>query len=297
MSEFSHIPVLRNEAIEALAIREEGIYIDATVGLGGYTRAIADKVSTGKVIGLDADSHALAIAEESLAEYGERIILKHSNFRYIERIISEMGIVAVDGIVADLGLSSMELDDTSRGFSFRENAPLDMRFDIESQDLTAGDIVNTYSQDELTTLFKTLADEPFSGRIARVIVESRKIKKIETTQELADIIVSIVPKKFAKKSIHPATRVFQALRMEVNDEIGALKSLLSSSLPLLNASGRLAIVSFHSGEDRTVKQTFREWREQGWVSILTKKPIIPTDEELGANPRSRSAKLRIIEKS
>jgi len=297
MSEFSHIPVLRNEAIEALAIREEGIYIDATVGLGGYTRAIADKVSTGKVIGLDADSHALAIAEESLAEYGERIILKHSNFRYIERIISEMGIVAVDGIVADLGLSSMELDDTSRGFSFRENAPLDMRFDIESQDLTAGDIVNTYSQDELTTLFKTLADEPFSGRIARVIVESRKIKKIETTQELADIIVSIVPKKFAKKSIHPATRVFQALRMEVNDEIGALKSLLSSSLPLLNASGRLAIVSFHSGEDRIVKQTFREWREQGWVSILTKKPIIPTDEELGANPRSRSAKLRIIEKS
>lgn len=297
MSEFSHIPVLRNEAIEALAIREEGIYIDATVGLGGYTRAIADKVSTGKVIGLDADSHALAIAEESLAEYGERIILKHSNFRYIERIISEMGIVAVDGIVADLGLSSMELDDTSRGFSFRENAPLDMRFDIESQDLTAGDIVNTYSQDELTTLFKTLADEPFSGRIARVIVESRKIKKIETTQELADIIVSIVPRKFAKKSIHPATRVFQALRMEVNDEIGALKSLLSSSLPLLNASGRLAIVSFHSGEDRIVKQTFREWREQGWVSILTKKPIIPKDEELGANPRSRSAKLRIIEKS
>jgi 16S rRNA (cytosine1402-N4)-methyltransferase len=297
MSEFSHIPVLRNEAIEALAIREEGIYIDATVGLGGYTRAIADKVSTGKVIGLDADSHALAIAEESLAESGERIILKHSNFRYIERIISEMGIVAVDGIVADLGLSSMELDDTSRGFSFRENAPLDMRFDIESQDLTAGDIVNTYSQDELTILFKTLADEPFSGRIARVIVESRKIKKIETTQELADIIVSIVPKKFAKKSIHPATRVFQALRMEVNDEIGALKSLLSSSLPLLNASGRLAIVSFHSGEDRIVKQTFREWREQGWVSILTKKPIIPTDEELGANPRSRSAKLRIIEKS
>lgn len=297
MSEFSHIPVLRNEAIEALAIREDGLYIDATVGLGGYTRAIADKVSTGKVIGLDADSHALAIAEESLAEYGERVILKHSNFRYIERVLGEIGIVAVDGIVADLGLSSMELDDTSRGFSFRENAPLDMRFDIESQDLTAGDIVNTYSQDELTTLFKTLADEPFSGRIARVIVESRKIKKIETTQELADIIVSIVPKKFAKKSIHPATRVFQALRMEVNDEIGALRSLLSSSLPLLNASGRLVIVSFHSGEDRIVKQIFREWREQGWVTILTKKPIVPTDEEIGANPRSRSAKLRIIEKS
>jgi 16S rRNA (cytosine1402-N4)-methyltransferase len=297
MSEFSHIPVLKNEAIEALAIRDNGIYVDATVGLGGYTRAIADKVATGKVIGFDADSRALAIAEESLAEYGERIILKHSNFRYIERVLGEIDIVAVDGIVADLGLSSMELDDSSRGFSFRENAPLDMRFDIESQDLTAKDIVNTYSQEKLTELFKNLGDEPFSGRIARVIVEARKIKKIETTQELADIIVSIVPKKFAKKSIHPATRVFQALRMEVNDEIGALRSLLSSSLSLLNSTGRLAIVSFHSGEDRIVKQTFREWREQGWVNIITKKPITPTDEEIGANPRSRSAKLRIIEKA
>lgn len=296
MSDFSHIPVLKHEAIEALMIREDGVYVDATVGLGGYTRTIADKLSAGKVIGLDADSRALAIAEESLLEYGERIVLKHSNFRYIERVLGDIGITGVDGIVADLGLSSMELDDSSRGFSFREDAPLDMRFDIESQDMTAEDIVNTYSQEKLTELFKTLGDEPFSGRIARVIVEARKLKPIKNTQELAEIIVSIVPKKFAKRSIHPATRVFQALRMEVNDEIGALRSLLSSSLSLLHPTGRLAIVSFHSGEDRIVKQTFREWKEQGWVTILTKKPITPADEELGANPRSRSAKLRIIEK-
>lgn len=297
MAEFSHIPVLKDEAIEALAIREDGVYVDATVGLGGYTASIADQLSTGKVIGFDADSKALAIAEEKLAKYQDKIILKHSNFRYIDRVLGELNITTVDGIVADLGLSSMELDDGSRGFSFREDALLDMRFDIESQEFTAWDIVNTYSQDELTQLFKTLGDEPFSGRIARVIVEARRVKKIETTQELADIIVSIVPKKFAKKSIHPATRVFQALRMEVNDEIGALKSLLSSSFSLLSPTGRLVIVSFHSGEDRIVKQMFRDWYQLGLGTILTKKPIIPTDSEIHLNPRSRSAKLRIIQKS
>lgn len=297
MAEFSHIPVLKHEAIEALAIREGGVYVDVTVGLGGYTASIADQLSTGKVIGFDADSRALAIAEETLAEYGDKIILKHSNFRYIDRVLGELNVSEVDGIVADLGLSSMELDDGSRGFSFREDAPLDMRFDIESQDFTAWDLVNTYSQDELTQLFKTLGDEPFSGRIARVIVEARRIKKIETTQELADIVVSIVPKKFAKKSIHPATRVFQAIRMEVNDEIGALKSLLSSSFSLLSSSGRLVIVSFHSGEDRIVKQMFRDWQQLGLGTILTKKPIVPTDSEINLNPRSRSAKLRAIQKS
>lgn len=297
MAEFRHIPVLKHEAIEALAIREDGVYVDATLGLGGYSADIADQLSTGKLIGFDADSKALTIARKKLAEYGNKIILKHSNFRYIDRVLGELNISTVDGIVADLGVSSMELDDGSRGFSFREDAPLDMRFDVDSQEFTAWDIVNTYSQDELTQLFKILGDEPFSGRIARVIVEARRIKKIDTTQELADIIVSIVPKKFAKKSIHPATRVFQALRMEVNDEIGALKSLLSSSFSLLSSSGRLVIVSFHSGEDRIVKQMFRDWHQLGLGTILTKKPIIPTDSEIHLNPRSRSAKLRIIQKS
>jgi 16S rRNA (cytosine1402-N4)-methyltransferase len=298
MSDIKHIPVLRDEAVQGLAIRENGMYVDATLGFGGYTEIIAEQLSSGKVIGIDADKQALALVEQRLApQISEgKIILKHSNFRLIEQVLAELRINSVDGIVADLGLSSMELDDVSRGFSFKDNAQLDMRFDTSSDGLTAADIVNSYSQEDLANLFRDLGDEPFSGRIARIIVEGRKKKNIDTTTELVNLILSIVPSKFVKKSIHPATRVFQALRMEVNDEIGALNSLLASSLNLLNSSGRLVIVSFHSGEDRIVKNTFREWKAQGFVNILTKKPITPSEIELGANPRSRSAKLRIIEK-
>lgn len=298
MSELKHIPVLMNEAVQGLAIRENGVYVDATVGFGGYTELIADQLGSGRVIGIDADRCALNLVEERLSsQISEgKVVLKHSNFRFIEQVLAELRISSVDGIVADLGLSSMELDDVSRGFSFGVEAPLDMRFDNSSDGLTAEDIVNTYSQDDLADLFRNLGDEPFAGRIARVIVENRKKKSIKTTTQLVDIILSIVPTKFVKKSIHPATRVFQALRMEVNEEISALNSLLASSLNMLNSSGRLAVVSFHSGEDRIVKNTFREWKSEGFVNILTKKPITPSEIELGANPRSRSAKLRIIEK-
>lgn len=287
-----------NEAVQGLAIRENGIYVDATVGFGGYTELISAQLGSGRVIGIDADRQALDLVEERLySQISEgKVVLKHNNFRFIEQVLAELRISSVDGIVADLGLSSMELDDVSRGFSFGLEAPLDMRFDNSSDGLTAEDVVNTYSQDDLAVLFRNLGDEPFAGRIARVIVENRKKKSIKTTTQLVDIIMSIVPTKFTKKSIHPATRVFQALRMEVNDEISALNSLLSSSLNLLSSSGRLAIVSFHSGEDRIVKNTFREWKSNGFINILTKKPITPSDIELGANPRSRSAKLRIIEK-
>jgi 16S rRNA (cytosine1402-N4)-methyltransferase len=298
MKNLNHIPVLIDEAVQGLAIRENGVYVDATVGFGGYTELIASQLGSGKVIGIDADKQALNLVEKRLSAQIEegKIILKHNNFRFIEQVLAELRINSVDGIVADLGLSSMELDDISRGFSFRDEAPLDMRFDINSDGMTAEDIVNTYSQDDLTYIFKSLGDEPFSGRIARVIVENRKKKAIKTTTDLVNIIMSIVPAKFAKKSIHPATRVFQALRMEVNDEIGALNSLLASALNLLNSSGRLAIVSFHSGEDRIVKNVFRDWKMEGFVNVLTKKPIIPSELELNENPRSRSAKLRIIEK-
>jgi len=298
MSELKHIPVLRDEAIHGLAIRENGIYVDATIGFGGYTDLLLEQIGSGRVIGIDADKSALSLVQNRFTEQitDGRLILKHSNFRFIEQVLAELRISSVDGIIADLGLSSMELDDSSRGFSFKDDAPLDMRFDTSSDGLTADTIINTYSQDELANLFRDLGDEPFSGRIARVIVEARKKQAITTTTELVNVILSIVPSKFAKKSIHPATRVFQALRMEVNDEIGALNSLLSSSLNLLNSSGRLGIVSFHSGEDRIVKNIFREWKAQGFVNILTKKPITPSDIEIYANPRSRSAKLRIIEK-
>jgi len=298
MSELKHIPVLMSEAVQGLAIQENGIYVDATVGFGGYSELIAGQLISGKVIGIDADRQALNLVEQRLtSQIAEgKIILKHSNFRFIEQVLAELRISSVGGIVADLGLSSMELDDVSRGFSFKEEAPLDMRFDTSFDSLTAEEILNTYSQDDLTKLFRDLGDEPFSGRIARIIVESRKKQSITTTTELVNLILSIVPGKFAKKSIHPATRVFQALRMEVNDEIGALNALLASALNLLNPSGRLAIVSFHSGEDRIVKNIFRGWKAQGFVNILTKKPITPSEIELGANPRSRSAKLRIIEK-
>jgi|694.fasta_scaffold91340_4 16S rRNA (cytosine1402-N4)-methyltransferase len=298
MSDLKHIPVLRDEAIQGLSIRDDGVYVDATVGFGGYTDMISDQIVSGKVIGIDADKQALALVEKRFySQVSEgKIILKHSNFRFIEQVLAELRINSVDGIVADLGLSSMELDDISRGFSFKTEAPLDMRFDISSDGMTAADVVNSYSQDNLANLFRDLGDEPFSGRIARVIVEARKKQTISTTTELVGLILSIVPSKFVKKTIHPATRVFQALRMEVNDEIGALNSLLASALNVLNASGRLVVVSFHSGEDRIVKNTFREWKSQGFVNILTKKPITPSEIELSTNPRSSSAKLRIIEK-
>lgn len=298
MSDLKHIPVLRDEAIQGLSIRDNGVYVDATVGFGGYTDMISDQIVSGKIIGIDADKQALALVEKRFySQVSEgKIILKHSNFRFIEQVLAELRINSVDGIVADLGLSSMELEDISRGFSFKTEAPLDMRFDISSDGMTATDVVNSYSQEDLANLFRDLGDEPFSGRIARVIVEARKKQTISTTTELVGLILSIVPSKFVKKSIHPATRVFQALRMEVNDEIGALNSLLAAALNVLNASGRLVIVSFHSGEDRIVKNTFREWKAQGFVNILTKKPITPSEIELSTNPRSSSAKLRIIEK-
>ena len=214
MSELKHIPVLMNEAVQGLAIRENGVYVDATVGFGGYTELIADQLGSGRVIGIDADRCALNLVEERLSsQISEgKVVLKHSNFRFIEQVLAELRISSVDGIVADLGLSSMELDDVSRGFSFGVEAPLDMRFDNSSDGLTAEDIVNTYSQDDLADLFRNLGDEPFAGRIARVIVENRKKKSIKTTTQLVDIILSIVPTKFVKKSIHPAaTRI--ALRI------------------------------------------------------------------------------------
>lgn len=298
MSDIKHIPVLREEAVQGLAIRENGIYVDATLGFGGYTELIAGQLGSGKIIGIDADKQAIFLVENRLNNLisDGKLIIKHRNFRFIEEVLAELRINSVDGIIADLGLSSMELDDISRGFSFKTEAPLDMRFDNSTDTITATDIVNSYSQEKLNNLFRNLGDEPFSGRIARVIVENRKKKYIATTTELVNLIMSIIPAKFTSKSIHPATRVFQALRMEVNDEIGSLNSLLASSLNSLNSSGRLVIVSFHSGEDRIVKNTFREWKAQGFVNILTKKPITPSEIELGANPRSRSAKLRIIEK-
>ena len=296
MKEFTHISVLKNQAIEALAIQSNGVYVDATVGLGGYTEDIASKLDKGRVIGLDADSDALALAQERLQVYADKVLLRQANFRLLDRILAELDISSVNGIVADLGVSSMELEDDKRGFSFRSDALLDMRFDQNTQSLTAADIVNTYSQDDLVQIFKNFGDEPFSGRIARVICEARRISKITTTQELVDIIMNIVPAKGKSHRIHPATRVFQALRMEVNDEIGALNSLLENSLQVLQSQGRLVIVSFHSGEDRIVKHTFKNWHQQGLAEILTKKPITPDFEEIAHNPRARSAKMRIITK-
>jgi len=193
MSELKHIPVLINEAVQGLAIRENGVYVDATVGFGGYTELITGQLTSGKLIGIDADRQALNLVEQRLtSQIAEgKVILKHSNFRFIEQVLAELRVISVDGIVADLGLSSMELDDVSRGFSFKEEAPLDMRFDISSDGLTAEEIVNTYSQDDLTKLFRDLGDEPFSGRISRIIVESRKKQAIKTTTELVNLILSM----------------------------------------------------------------------------------------------------------
>ena len=290
--EWSHISVMKEESLAHLSIDADGIYVDATLGLGGHTAAIAEYLDTGKVIGIDTDQEALKIAADRLESVKNKTQLVQGNFVEIDQIVQNLGYQKVHGILADLGVSSMELDNTDRGFSFQQDGPLDMRMNPLGQELTAADIVNTYSEKDLAELFRKYGDEIFPGRIARVIVEQRRKKELQTTQDLVEIILSVVPQK--RRGIHPATRVFQALRIEVNDELTALEVFIQKSFELLRPGGRLVIISFHSGEDRIVKNSFRALKQQ--AKILTKKPLIPSEEEKSINPRSRSAKMRVLEK-
>lgn len=286
-----HIPVLVNEILSFINF-QRGILVDCTFGGGGHTKAILENFREISVIGIDQDEDAIMRGMELKEIYGNRLKLYKQNFRNVEMVLKEEGIDSVNFFLLDLGVSSDLLFDENRGFSFMKSGPLDMRMD-KNNDITAGFVINTYPKERLADLFYRYGEEKLSRRIARVIVEYRKKKRIETTDELAKIIKECAGKR---QKIHPATRVFQALRIYVNDEIGALQDFLNKSLNLLVSGGRIGVISFQSIEDRVVKNFFRQKEKEGILEILTKKPIVPTEREVKLNIRARSAKLRVGEK-
>lgn len=306
MSEFKHIPVLFNETIDALNVRPDGIYVDCTAGGGGHCAAVAERLTTGRIIAIDQDPEAVANLQERFKNNG-RVTIVHDNFVNISSILENLGIDGVDGIMADLGVSSHQLDTDERGFSFHKDAPLDMRMSMEG--MSAADLVNTASQSELQKIIYTYGEEKFAPSIARNIVKAREKKPIETTFELVDIIKASMPMK-AKRDGHPARKTFQALRIEVNGELEKLERALDDMFEALNPSGRIAIITFHSLEDRIVKKKFNKFCEgcicppEFPVCVCGRKPRgklpfkskTPTENEVGENFRAHSARLRAIEK-
>ncbi len=280
----NHVPVLSNELISGLAICPGGLYLDATLGFGGHTQLILAAAPNVKVVAIDQDEQAIAYCQTSLASYSSNIQFWHGNFADYQPQNLEF-----DGIISDLGISSVQLDTPERGFSFRYGAKLDMRMN-QQQTITAAEIVNHWEEVKLANIFYTYGEERLSRRIARRIVERRPF---ETTTELAEAIAHCVPRKYRYGRIHPATRVFQALRIEVNQELSSLETFLKNFPEWLKPGGRIGIISFHSLEDRLVKHSLRD---SSILQVLTKKPIQPQDDEVGINPRARSAKLRLAEK-
>ncbi len=309
--EFNHVPVLLEKCIECLNIKKGGVYVDGTLGGGGHSSCVLKRLNnTGKLIGIDRDSEALAHTKERLKEYTNVIYVK-DNHENIKNILCDLGIENVDGILLDLGVSSYQLDEASRGFSYMHDAPLDMRMN-KDQEFTAFDVVNKYTEDELTKIFFEYGEEKYSKSIAKKIVEVRKIKDIETTFELVDVIKSAIPAKARNEKQHPAKRVFQAIRIEVNGELVQLESAIKDAVSCLKQGGRLLIITFHSLEDRIVKKTFENLEGRctcppdfpkcicgfkSYGKVITKKPIIATEQELEDNPRARSAKLRVFERT
>ena len=293
-----HIPVLFKESIDALAIKSDGVYVDGTLGGAGHAYEIAQHLGPdGTLIGFDLDSNAIARAHEKLAESKCKIILVQENFRNIDGVLAENNIESVDGIFLDLGFSSFQIEDPERGLSFQKDGPLKMTLkdSLDEEDITAWEIVNKWDEKLLADTIYAFGDERASRKIARTIIEARKKHPIDTTFQLCEVIYSIMPRKPWMKT-NPATKTFQALRIATNDEYGAIKQALTDGFKSLKQGGRFAIISFHSGEDRIVKNFFRDQSHCELATLLTKKPIKPTSEELSTNPRSRSAQLRIIEK-
>ena len=304
-----HVPVLLNEVIEGLNIKSDGIYVDLTLGRGGHSEAILSRLSPkGLLIGVDQDETAIKESDERLAKVAKNYVLVRSNFVEIESILENLHIDKVNGILMDLGVSSPQFDDISRGFTYRYDAPLDMRMD-QRNSLTAKEIVNTYSLKELTDIFQIYGEEKYAYSIAKNIVKYREEKEIETTFELVEIIKKSKPQKELKKVGHPAKQVFQALRIAVNDELNVLYKTLQKAVYLLKKKGRLAVISFHSGEDKIVKQIFKSLtvvegnrydlplknEEKEFIEV-NHKVIVPSQEEIERNHRSVSSKLRIIER-
>ena len=310
MSDFYHVSVLLDECIEGLAIKPDGIYVDGTLGGAGHSSCIAAKLTTGRLIGIDRDPVALKAAGERLKPYADRVTLVHSNFCEIKQVLQDLGIEGVDGILLDLGVSSPQLDDGARGFSYMSDAPLDMRMNNEDP-LTAHTVVNTWSQDELKRILYNYGEERYAPQIAAAICRRREEKPIETTLELVDIIRSAMPAAALREKQHPAKRSFQAIRIAVNDELGSVEKVMRDAIPALNPGGRLAIITFHSLEDRIVKTGMADASKgctcpphfpvcvcgkKPAVKLISRKPITSTEEELERNPRARSAKLRVCEK-
>jgi 16S rRNA (cytosine1402-N4)-methyltransferase len=286
-----HVPVLLDEVLEWLDVKPDGTYIDATLGAGGHSAAIAGRLTSGKLISLDQDAQAIALAAERLKKFGTTVKLVESSFSRIAEVVHELGIPGVDGVLADLGVSSMQLDQAARGFSFREAGPLDMRM-ASGDELTADEIVNQWSEKEIADTLYREAEEHDSRRIARAIVKARPIRD---TAHLATVVAG-ARKQWGRQRLHPATKTFLALRIAVNREVEALGQFLSRTPATLNSGGRLVVLSYHSGEDRLVKRAFQEGERQGTLRVLTRHVIQPKDGEISANPRSRSAKLRCAER-
>lgn len=308
--EFKHKSVLLNETIDGLNIKPDGIYVDGTLGGGGHAYEVCRRLGEkGSIVGIDQDAAAIEAASARLKGFGEKVTIVRSNYCDMKSKLHELGIDKVDGIVLDLGVSSYQLDTAERGFSYREDAPLDMRMDTR-QKMTARDIVNDYTEADLYRVIRDYGEDKFAKNIAKHIVQARAVKPVETTAELSEIIRASIPMKFQKKSGHPAKRTFQAIRIELNRELDVLRDSLDDMIDLLNPSGRLCIITFHSLEDRIVKSAFRKNEnpctcppdfpvcvcgKKSKGSIITKKPILPSEEELEYNSRSKSAKLRIFE--
>ena len=310
MSEFYHVSVLLDECLDGLNIRPDGIYVDGTLGGAGHSSQIAKRLTTGRLIGIDRDQVALKAAGERLAPYSDRVTLVHANFCEIARVLQDLGIPGVDGILLDLGVSSPQLDDGQRGFSYMADAPLDMRMNREDA-LSAYEVVNTWSFEELRRILFDYGEERYAPRIAEAICRRREEKPIETTLELVDVIRGAMPAVALREKQHPAKRSFQAIRIAVNDELGSVEKVMADAIPCLNPGGRLAVITFHSLEDRIVKNAMGDAAKgctcppnfpvcvcgkKPKVKLVNRKPITSTQEELNANPRARSAKLRVCEK-
>ncbi len=305
-----HKPVLLIETVEMLNIKSDGIYVDGTLGAGGHATEILKRLDGGKLIGIDRDRNALEIAQKNLSDYSDRTVLIKDNFANIKDIIKGLGIDYIDGAVLDLGFSSIQVDDPSRGFSYQHEGPLDMRMDEES-DLTAKEIVNEWPENDIAKIISEYGEERWSSRIAKFIADARTREEINTTTQLVEIIKSAIPARARRTGPHPAKRTFQALRITVNSELDVLQDAITDFVDIIKPGGRICIISFHSLEDRIVKQTFKSLENPGIymqnlpesickqkqeLKLITKKPIIPDLIEIDNNPRARSAKLRVGER-
>lgn len=308
---FEHDSVLEQEVIEGLKIKPDGVYVDGTLGAGGHSEQIVKQLGDqGRLIAFDQDINALNAARERLAPFGEKVVFIHSNFRFLQEKLTERNISQIDGFLFDLGVSSPQLDHAERGFSYHQDAPLDMRMD-QTQELSAYHVVNDWSYQDLVKIFFKYGEEKFSKQIARKIEATREVEPIKTTAQLVEVIKEAIPAAARRKGGHPGKRVFQAIRIAVNDELQAFYDVLHQAAQLVNVEGRIAVITFHSLEDRICKQAFKKWStmpplprnlpvvpkdSEPPFKLITKKPLVASDDELERNRRSRSAKLRIVEK-